>query len=75
MAVCPSPKSHAYWTMLPSGSWLPEGSKVTGVFRIGLAGMTVNEATGGWFGVEVTINVLDRLAVPPKLSIMVSLTV
>ena len=42
----PSPKFQEYSTMLPSGSWLAEASKWTGMPSVGL-GDTVNDTVGG----------------------------
>ena len=70
VAVAPSPKSQAYEATVPSGSDEPAASTAT----TRSVGVAVNAATGGWLG-AVTVTCCDVAAVPPWLSVTVSVTV
>ena len=68
--VAPSPKSHAYDSIVPSGSFEPELSNDT----FAPVTVDVNAAVGSWFGAW-TVTSCETVPVPPLLSVTVSVTV
>ena len=67
--VPPSPKSHVYAAIVPSGSEDPDASNAAA----DPVTVEVNAATGGWFA-AVTVTCLDTEFVAPRLSVTVSFT-
>ena len=72
LPVTPSPKSHAYVVMVPSGSKLEDASNATVCPTVGLVGLNVNDAVGAR---SVIVFIADAILVEPLLSVTVSTTV